>query len=70
MTDDTTLDGFGGGDGEDEIDAENSPKTDTEPAQSTYAWSPTGESCEACGTTVERRWRDDGILVCEDCKEW
>lgn len=43
---------------------------DAGPAESTMAWSPDGAACEDCGTTVERRWRDDGALVCEDCKEW
>jgi len=37
---------------------------------STYDWSPEGAACAACGTVVERRWRDDPGLVCESCKEW
>ncbi len=40
------------------------------PAQSTVAFDPDGAACEACGATVQRRWRDDGALVCGDCKEW
>ena len=40
------------------------------PAQSTYAWSPAGADCAACGATVERRWRDEAGLVCSDCKGW
>jgi hypothetical protein len=41
-----------------------------EPAVSTYDWTPPGADCEACGAAVERRWRDDGRLVCTDCKAW
>lgn len=41
-----------------------------EPAVSTYDWTPTGADCEACGGAVEKRWRDDGRLVCADCKAW
>ena len=37
---------------------------------STYAWSPDGAPCDACGATVDERWRDDQGLVCADCKEW
>lgn len=42
----------------------------TGPAESTMSWSPDGAACESCGDVVERRWRDDGRLVCLDCKEW
>lgn len=42
----------------------------TDPGRSTFAWSPGGAECAACGSVVERRWRDDDGLVCEDCKEW
>jgi len=52
---------------------EASPSTDpevVEPATTTYSWSGDSGSCEACGDAVERRWRDDGRLVCDDCKEW
>lgn len=41
-----------------------------EPAESTYAWSPDGDACAACGAVVERRWRDSDGLVCETCKTW
>lgn len=43
---------------------------DVEPAAPTYRWSPDGADCEACGATVERRWRDGEGYVCGDCKEW
>lgn len=36
----------------------------------TYDWAPEGAECGDCGTAVEERWRDDGRLVCEACKEW
>lgn len=52
-------------------DSDSAPDTDSvEPAVSTYDWTPTGADCEACGAAVERRWRDDGRLVCADCKAW
>ena len=50
-------------------DTEESSETVT-PATSTYAWSPSGTPCDACGASVERRWRDEGDLVCGDCKSW
>ena len=54
-----------------DLDSEPGPDSDqVEPAVSTYDWTPTGADCEACGTAVERRWRDDGRLVCADCKAW
>lgn len=67
-----------GVDGSDEVDVEgvdsdsepDSGSDQVEPAVSTYDWTPTGADCEACGTAVERRWRDDGRLVCADCKAW
>ena len=40
------------------------------PAESTMDWTPGGAACEACGTSVERRWRDGDRLVCAGCKEW
>lgn len=47
---------------------------ETDPAVSTYRWSPAGGECADCGETAERRWRADGerdgALVCADCKEW
>lgn len=35
----------------------------------TYEWRPAVD-CEACGATVDRRWRDGDARVCADCKEW
>lgn len=46
--------------------------TEPEPdeAATTYAWSDNGTTCERCGETVERRWQQDGRLVCPGCKDW
>ena len=41
-----------------------------EPVVSTFEWTPSGAACAACGSDVERRWREDGGLVCTDCKAW
>ncbi len=54
----------------DETDAPAVDTTDVEPAVSTYAWRSDATACAACGEQVERRWRDDGRLVCADCKDW
>ncbi|MFC7019701.1 MULTISPECIES: DUF7573 domain-containing protein [Haloarcula] len=40
------------------------------PATTTYAWSDEGTTCGSCGAPAERRWHQDGALVCPDCKEW
>lgn len=46
------------------------PSLTVRPAESTMDWTPDGAACASCGATVERRWRDDGRLVCLDCKQW
>jgi len=43
---------------------------DVQPVASTYAWSPEGGPCAACGEHVEERWREGEELVCVDCKAW
>jgi hypothetical protein len=43
---------------------------DPDPAVSTSDYRAGGADCKGCGATVERRWRDDGALVCADCKSW
>ncbi|WP_424001283.1 DUF7573 domain-containing protein [Haloarcula salina] len=56
-----------------EGDASASESTDrgtVEPAVTTYAWSPEGAACADCGEVVERRWEQDGQLVCGACKSW
>ncbi|KAA9399632.1 hypothetical protein Har1130_00840 [Haloarcula sp. CBA1130] len=41
-----------------------------EPAVTTYSWSPEGAACAECDEVVERRWMQDGQLVCGACKSW
>lgn len=43
---------------------------DVEPAVSTATWTPGGGVCKVCDSTTERRWRENGTLVCVDCKDW
>jgi len=55
------------------------------PSVPTMRWSADGAACDACGTTVRRRWRataarrdansrasadDADDFVCADCKKW
>jgi len=62
----------GGDTAETESEASDSEaSTDAvEPAVTTYAWSPEGAPCAECGEVVERRWTQDGLLVCGACKCW
>lgn len=59
-----------------QVTDDTSPEPTTESATVTYAWSPAGDACDACGETADRRWRagegadDPDALVCPDCKEW
>ncbi|WP_339105597.1 hypothetical protein [Haloterrigena salinisoli] len=53
---------------------ENDPAADTDEGTSgdaglsTYGW---GEyTCHRCADETERVWREDGDLVCPDCKSW
>jgi len=67
-------DGMSAGDGTAETERE-APDTEAstdavEPAVTTYAWSPEGAACAECGEVVERRWTQDGVLVCGACKSW
>lgn len=43
---------------------------EVQPAASTYAWSPDGGPCAACGGHAEERWREGDELVCVGCKDW
>lgn len=78
MAEDTSLDDFrsdesdGAGSEKDAADDESDPAPDRTPtsATTTYAWSGDGAACESCGEVVERRWQQDGALVCVDCKAW
>lgn len=51
-------------------DGERGGTDAVDPATATYAWTPGGEPCAACGERVERRWRSAAGLVCPDCVEW
>jgi hypothetical protein len=60
---------------DDADDSETAPESDTdEPStaglRSTYAWTTEPVECEDCSTTVQRRWTQNGALVCADCKDW
>ena len=54
----------------DESEERPPPTAEVEPARSTYAWSPEGAACAACGERVEERWESADGLVCIGCKEW
>lgn len=60
----------GGEQSETDAATESGPRDDPEPATTTYAWDGAGAECAACGDAVERRWQQDGGLVCADCKAW
>ena len=79
MAEDASLDDFlGGSDGETEsesddgtADASDTTASETPaPATTTYAWDGDGAACASCGEGVEKRWLQDGTLVCVDCKRW
>ncbi|ELZ23218.1 DUF7573 domain-containing protein [Natrinema limicola] len=69
MTDDATLSDFATADDESSADASTDTAGSTGGAsRSTYAW---GEYiCTQCKQSTDRVWRDDGDLVCPDCKSW
>ncbi len=77
---DRSLDEFLGGGSDSKTDADDAGDDDEapdeatvnepEPAASTTAFAPEGAACASCGATVRRRWRDDGELVCGECKAW
>ena len=58
-----------GEDGHDDAERLDDDPTDGT-ATSTSAWTAAGAGCQRCGARVSRRWRDDGDLVCAECKEW
>ncbi|MFB6118106.1 hypothetical protein [Halosegnis sp.] len=59
----------GGADAEATSDAPDDEDADA-PAQPTVRFDPAGATCAACGEMVQRRWRQDGELVCGTCKSW
>lgn len=72
--DDTDADSDANDERGDEVsvngEAEDSTDEAAGAAVSTTAFAPEGAACESCGASVRRRWRDDGALVCADCKAW
>lgn len=69
----TTTDGVDSETEESETSDTASPNSDAgtvDPPATTYRWTPEGVACEACGSVVERQWRDGGEFVCVDCKDW
>jgi len=80
---DRSLDEFARGDDADEAADADGGDPPADPSVPTMRWSADGAACDACGTTIQRRWRDgeerrssgrrpsaDATFVCADCKEW
>ena len=53
-----------------EVDGGEMNGGDQRVASGTFAVTPAGASCVACGDEVQRRWRDERGLVCASCKSW
>ncbi|USZ73385.1 hypothetical protein NGM15_10300 [Natronosalvus halobius] len=53
---------------DDADESDPSSSSDTDAGRSTYAWGT--YTCDRCDSSVDRVWRDDGVLVCPSCKEW
>jgi hypothetical protein len=70
---DRSLDDFVFG-ADDDADAADVESADADavadPTVPTMRWSADGAPCDACGTVVSRRWRQDDAFVCADCKAW
>lgn len=56
--------------GADQSAEHDAAEPEVETMAETFAWSPDGGECAVCGERIEERWRDDGGLVCGDCKAW
>jgi hypothetical protein len=54
----------------DVTDATSDPAETVDPARSTGRWDPEGIVCDACGSAVTRRWREDEEFRCVECKSW
>jgi len=52
------------------LDAFTTPSEGDSPVETIMVWRRSGETCQACGATVERLWRTDGSLVCHECMSW
>jgi hypothetical protein len=68
MVEDATLNDFQSV--EDDSPNGDTLESDIDPAAITYAYSPDGATCEACGIVVERRWSQGDSMVCSSCMEW
>ncbi|WP_435074147.1 DUF7573 domain-containing protein [Halorubrum sp. HHNYT27] len=53
-----------------DVAASNADAVDVDPAVPTATWTTDAAACDRCGGRVSRRWLDDGVLVCGECKEW
>jgi len=69
MGEDVSLDEFVGG-SDDQDDADSASETEIAPAATTYAWTGEGAACGEGQKAVQRRWQQDGALVCSACKVW
>ncbi len=74
MIHDSGVDGEGSGDSDERArtgaESDRPTADDVTPTVTTYGWTPRNATCDACGESAKRRWRDDGAMVCRDCKEW
>ncbi|ACV11569.1 conserved hypothetical protein [Halorhabdus utahensis DSM 12940] len=50
--------------------ADEASEEAVEPATTTSEFAPAGAECDACGASIDRRWYQDGDLVCAACKDW
>lgn len=64
--DETDADGERSG----EVAVDSDPASDSVEPATTYEFAPDGVECASCGRTVDRRWQQDGSLVCGGCKDW
>ena len=53
---------------EDRREAAARPSSPGDTGLSTYAWG--RYACDRCDTETDRVWREDGALVCPECKSW
>ena len=76
MSDDRSLDEFADVDqsvadrSADDSKGEPADDSKADPASATATWTTDGADCDRCGTSVQRRWDDDGAFVCAACKTW
>lgn len=70
MAQDASLEEFLSETAETAADGGTSRGSPLEADLSTAAWAPDPMPCETCRESVSRRWRQEGRLVCGDCKTW